>query len=94
MDLGGIGPRNQEELGCLILDHVAHIAALSWRHTEGRAIDMTITRLREILSIKKQEYPTGVAKADANEALWFIGDHLFSVKELASDPPHWSDDGH
>ncbi len=74
--------------------HMAHVAALSSRHTEGRAVDITIRRLPEILKIDKQEYPIGVAKADANEALWFVGEHLFSVKKLASDPPHWSDDGH
>jgi uncharacterized protein YcbK (DUF882 family) len=74
--------------------HMAHVAALSSRHTEGRAVDITIRRLPEILKIDKKEWPIGVARADANEALWFIGEHLFSVKKLATDPPHWSDDGH
>lgn len=73
--------------------HMAHIAALSSRHTEGRAVDITITHMPEILTIDKQDYPIGTARAGANEALWFIGEHLFSVKKLASDPPHWSDDG-
>jgi D-alanyl-D-alanine dipeptidase len=70
-----------------------HKAALASRHTEGRAIDMTISHLPEILRIDGQDYPIGTAEASKNEALWFISDHQFAVKKLASDPPHWSEDG-
>ena len=74
--------------------HMKHAAVLQSRHTERRAIDMTITRLPEVLLIDKQQYPIGTAAADSNEMLWFVGDKLFSVIKLPSDPPHWSDDGH
>ena len=72
---------------------MAHQAALKSRHTEGHAVDINITRLPEVLTIDKKEYPIGVAKAEHNEALWFVGEHLFSVVKHHTDRPHWSTDG-
>jgi hypothetical protein len=72
---------------------MAHIAALQSRHTERRAVDMTITRLPKTLLVDGEQYPIGKQKASANEALWMVG-QMFKVIKLDSDPPHWSDDGH
>jgi D-alanyl-D-alanine carboxypeptidase len=73
--------------------HMAHIAALKSRHTERRAVDMTITHAPKTLVIDGEKYPIGKEKATKNEALWMVG-QMFKVVKLASDPPHWSDDGH
>ena len=71
-------------------------AALVSRHTQRRAIDMTI-RWKEVLRITDFN---GVAHAidsglrtGSNRQLIEVG-ATFGVIKLASDPPHWSDDGH
>jgi hypothetical protein len=70
--------------------------ALVSRHTQRRAIDMTI-RWKEVLRITDFN---GVAHAidsgprtGSNRRLIEVG-ATFGVIKLASDPPHWSDDGH
>lgn len=73
---------------------MAHPAALKSRHTEGRAIDMTITGLPKNLNISdKITLEIGSAPAAANRALWRIAAKYFSVHKLPKDPPHWSEDG-
>jgi len=52
---------------------IVYPAALVSRHTQRRAIDMTITPM-----------PADAVAQGAS----------FGVVKLASDPPHWSDDGH
>lgn len=74
---------------------MAHIAALSSRHTEGRAVDMTITGLPRVLTIADGEtVEIGRQKATANEALHRLAEDNYSVVKLKTDPPHWSADGH
>ena len=64
--------------------------ALQSNHTQGRAIDMTVTQyvgrsfvdgrsLRVTLQTERDLHNLGAS---------------YSVLKLASDPPHWSDDGH
>ncbi|NMV39582.1 hypothetical protein HGR00_16830 [Ralstonia insidiosa] len=70
--------------------------ALSSRHTEGLAIDMTI-RWSDMLRITDAA-GTVVAienspRNGGNSALHTVG-ASYGVKKLLSDPPHWSEDGH
>ena len=69
---------------------IAYEPALKSRHTEGRAIDMTITGIvgKSMKDAKNQD----VAIKNAGE-LHKVG-ASYGVIKLASDPPHWSDDGH
>jgi hypothetical protein len=74
---------------------MAFTAALNSRHTEKRAIDMTIS-WGGTLSIKKKDGST-VAIANqprngGNSELVKVGAG-YGVIKLVSDPPHWSDDG-
>ncbi len=72
-----------------------HIAALQSRHTQGRAIDMTITNLPQTLTLPDGTTAhLGGGNGQTNSALWQVGAAHFSIHKLASDPPHWSDDGH
>lgn len=74
---------------------MAHQAALKSRHTQGRAIDMTITGLPGTLTLPDEStVHIGDAKPEENEKLWALAKKHFSVHKLAKDPPHWSDDGH
>jgi hypothetical protein len=76
---------------------IAYAPALQTRHTEGRAIDMTITwsgnlEIRNAAgeNVTISSTPrTGAGNTD----LHTIG-QSYGVIKLVSDPPHWSDDGH
>lgn len=75
---------------------IAFPAALTSRHTQGRAIDMTV-RWKDVLRIAG---PDGVVHAitdgprsGMNPQLAKVGAD-FGVIKLRRDPPHWSDDGH
>ena len=73
---------------------MAHIAALRSRHTQRRAIDMTITGLPSTLTLADGTTANiGSAAAESNGKLWRLAARKFSVHKLAKDPPHWSDDG-
>jgi hypothetical protein len=71
--------------------------ALTSRHTEGDAIDMTITWTTPELKIKDGSNTDVVIKTGAkngsNPELHKVG-KSYSVIKLVSDPPHWSNDGH
>lgn len=64
-------------------------AALSSRHTERRAIDMSITCFKDktVKNADGQDVTIG-CPSDLHE----IG-KTYGVIKLLSDPPHWSDDG-
>jgi hypothetical protein len=71
-------------------------AALHSRHTQRRAIDMTIG-WRGTLAVhdfdgELQRIASG-PRSGGNPKLIEVG-RSFGVIKLASDPPHWSDDGH
>jgi len=65
-------------------------AALKSRHTQRRAIDMTITHFEGQDFIQKNGSPQCVN--DASE-LYALG-ATYGVVKLINDEPHWSDDGH
>ena len=69
---------------------IAFPAALVSRHTQRRAIDMTIT-LRNAIQIKERGGMVRIARF--LEDLHPIG-ATYGVHKLVNDPPHWSDDGH
>jgi hypothetical protein len=71
--------------------------ALGSRHTEGNAIDMDISWQGD-LTISNAggntiTITTTPRTGAANAALQGVG-ASYSVRKLASDPPHWSTDGH
>jgi uncharacterized Zn-binding protein involved in type VI secretion/D-alanyl-D-alanine dipeptidase len=69
---------------------IAYPPALSSRHSEGRAIDMTITNF----SGKTFTNGSGTNGAVANQGDLEALGSSYGVIKLRSDPPHWSDDGH
>jgi hypothetical protein len=71
-------------------------AALESRHTQRRAIDMTIgwngtLTIRDFDGVSHAI--TSGPRNGSNPDLIRVG-ASFGVIKLASDPPHWSDDGH
>lgn len=77
-------------LGMVGLYGIVYRPALSSRHTEGRAIDMSIGNYSGKDFNDADGDATRVRTASDLHALG-AG---FGVIKLASDPPHWSDDGH
>jgi hypothetical protein len=75
---------------------IAFAPVLMSRHTDGLAIDMTITWTGD-LAIKdangKNLAVQTTPRTGMNKALWPIG-ATYGVIKLSSDPPHWSSDGH
>ena len=76
---------------------IAYPPALVSRHTEGKAIDMEISWTSAELAIKdgagKVVTIKSGAKDGSNSHLHAVG-RSYGVVKLASDPPHWSSDGH
>lgn len=76
---------------------MAHVAALRSNHIRGKAVDMTI-RWKDVL-VMTRPAPL-LAKIESrprsgqNRELQEIAATVFEVRKLASDPPHWSSDGH
>ena len=71
-------------------------AALVSRHTQRRAIDMTISWLGtlKVVDFNGQERViTMPPRSGSNQILVDVG-RSFGVIKLMTDPPHWSDDGH
>ncbi len=71
-------------------------AALESRHTQRRAIDMTIgwQGTLKIRDFNGQAHTISSGPRNgSNPELIRVG-ATFGVIKLASDPPHWSDDGH
>lgn len=71
-------------------------AALESRHTQRRAIDMTIGWTGTLTLRDFNGASHAIASAPRNGSnpdLIRVG-ASFGVIKLASDPPHWSDDGH
>jgi len=75
---------------------IAFAPVLVSRHTQGLAIDMTITwagalRIRDAAGVVRS---IGAPRnGNVNRALHTVGG-TYGVIKLASDPPHWSNDGH
>lgn len=69
---------------------IVYPPALISRHSQGRAIDMTISNHinKTVRNALNQDITI-----TSQSVLHQIG-ATYSVKKLVSDPPHWSDDGH
>jgi hypothetical protein len=75
---------------------IAFQPALNSRHTEGRAIDMTISWTGKPDIKKKNGTPTAITSTPRNgfnTQLRNVG-LSYGVKKHPTDPPHWSTDGH
>jgi hypothetical protein len=70
--------------------------ALSSRHTEGNAIDMSISWIGDLVIAKADGTSVTITSAPRNgnnASLHQVGSS-YGVIKLATDPPHWSIDGH
>ena len=75
---------------------IQYPAALTSRHTQRRAIDMTISWVGTLTihDFNGQERKiTMPPRSGLNQVLVDVG-RSFGVIKLMTDPPHWSDDGH
>lgn len=70
--------------------HMRFTAVLKSRHTERRAIDMTITQYED----KDFVSHDGTSKRVRNETDLYALGATYGVIKLVKDKPHWSDDGH
>jgi hypothetical protein len=74
---------------------IAYPPALKSRHTEGRAIDMTIKWSGNLVIANRENTTTTVTSTPRNGfnlALRKVG-KTYGVNKNASDLPHWSTDG-
>jgi hypothetical protein len=69
---------------------IRYPAALSSRHTQRRAIDMTIIGFKDKTVKGRDGEDVKICSRDDLHALG----RTYGVIKLLSDPPHWSDDGH
>jgi hypothetical protein len=75
---------------------IAFKPALNSRHTEGKAIDMSIAWIGDLVIAKADGTSITVTSAPRtgdNSSLQQVG-ASYNVIKLVSDPPHWSTDGH
>jgi D-alanyl-D-alanine dipeptidase len=75
---------------------IVHRPSLTSRHTEGRAIDCTITWTGRIEVVDGEGARRVLSSAKGtmnNPDLHAVG-ASYGVHKLRTDPPHWSDDGH
>jgi hypothetical protein len=82
----------QEMMTCF---NIAFPAALKSRHIDGKAVDMTIgwTGTLTIKDGRGRMIAITAPRDGSNTALHAVG-ASYGVVKLASDPPHWSSDGH
>ena len=75
---------------------IKYPAVLVSRHTQRRAIDMTISWQGK-LTVRdfdgQERVITMPPRSGSNQVLVDVG-RSFGVIKLMTDPPHWSDDGH
>lgn len=70
--------------------------ALTSRHTQGLAIDMSISWQGQLTVRDATGNPVAITSSPGNGGnadLWKVG-ATYGVIKLPSDPPHWSSDGH
>jgi hypothetical protein len=75
---------------------IQFLAALVSRHTQRRAIDMTIgwQGTLNIRDFNGNAHAIASSPRDGSNPELIAASATFGVIKLASDPPHWSDDGH
>ena len=71
-------------------------AALTSRHTQRRAVDMTIgwNGTLSIGDFNGQSHAIASGPRDGSNPQLIAVGASFGVIKLVTDPPHWSDDGH
>ncbi|MDH0288550.1 hypothetical protein N7414_05440 [Pseudomonas sp. GD04087] len=69
---------------------IVHPPALVSRHSQGRAIDMTLSNVMNRNVVNGQ----GVEILISSSAILYQVGSSYGVRKLVSDAPHWSDDGH
>jgi hypothetical protein len=71
-------------------------AALVSRHTQRRAVDMTIgwQGTLKLIDFDGKEHKISSAPRNGSNPQLIVVGKTFGVIKLISDPPHWSDDGH
>jgi hypothetical protein len=71
-------------------------AALESRHTQRRAVDMTIgwNGTLNITDFNGQSHAIAGDPHNGSNPQLIAAGATFGVIKLVSDPPHWSDDGH
>jgi len=78
--------------------HIVREPVLASRHTQRRAIDMTITWAGTLKIAKADGTSTSITTtphSGENADLISVGGGYGVIKaKFAGDPPHWSDDGH
>ena len=75
--------------------HIVHRPSITSLHTEGRAIDMTITwssTLRIVDASGAEVVIQGGGNGGSSTALHQVG-ATYGVRKLVGDAPHWSDNG-
>lgn len=70
--------------------HIVYRPALTSRHIQRRAIDMTITGIIN----KSMKNFSGVQTLITSQSILYEVGATYGVHKLVTDPPHWSDDGH
>jgi hypothetical protein len=75
---------------------IQYPAALVSRHTQRRAVDMTIgwQGTLKITDFNGTAHAIASSPRDGSNAELIAVGASFGVIKLPSDPPHWSDDGH
>lgn len=74
---------------------IVYPAALNSRHTQGRAVDMHIAVPAGATIVDARATPFIISGgADGTDSRIVSIGATYGVVKLASDPPHWSDDGH
>lgn len=93
----GTGPDAVRQARAMVTAYrIVYPAALVSRHTERRAVDMSISWRGTLWVTRKGGgSPIGLTTpADGmHPQLWVVG-KSYGVVKLPSDPPHWSTDGH
>lgn len=87
---GDFGAARSAAVSMVKVYGIAFPAALVSRHTQRRAIDMTVRWQGSIAVLSKNG---NSMQAASQSDLVPIGG-TYGVMKLATDPPHWSDDGH
>jgi D-alanyl-D-alanine dipeptidase len=75
---------------------IAFKPALNSRHTEGNAVDMSISWIGDLVVAKGDGTKVTITSAprDGNNASLHQVGSSYGVIKLVTDPPHWSTDGH
>lgn len=100
VDINWVHPTRDESVAAAqeMVDgyQMVQVAALNGRHTEGRAIDMSIEWSGSLILLSndgQRETISTRPRSGNNTRLHAVG-ATYGVRKLVSDPPHWSEDGH